>query len=71
MENYQLKLEGPWDEVKEKLKEANTELTDDDLTYQPGEEKELLERLAAKLNKDVDAIKAWIESVSFNSGIAS
>jgi len=71
MENYQLKLDGPWDEVKEKLKEANTELTDDDLTYQPGEEKELLERLAAKLNKDVDAIKAWIESVSFNSGIAS
>lgn len=71
MENYILKLEGPWEEVKEKLKEANTELTDEDLVYLPGKEKELLERLADKMKKDVVAIKAWIESVSFNSGLAS
>ena len=28
-----LNLQSPWDEVKEKLKEANTDLTDEDLEY--------------------------------------
>ena len=66
-----LKLEAPWEEVKEKLKEVNGSLTDEDLVYEPGQEKELLERLAKKMNRSVDEIKAWVESVSFNSGIAS
>ena len=67
----QLKLEAPWEEVKEQLKEVNGELTDEDLEYEPGQETALLERLAKKMNRDVPAIKAWIESVSFNKGIAS
>lgn len=71
METYALKLDAPWDEVKELLKEVNHELTDEDLEYSPGEEKQLLERLAKKLNKDTGAVKAWIESVSYNKGIAS
>ena len=70
MENYKLKLESPWPEVKEKLKEANNRLTDDDLVYQPGKEKELLERLSKKMNKSVTDVKGWIESVSFTTGIA-
>jgi hypothetical protein len=70
MDNYSLKLEAPWDEVKEMLKEVNTDLTDSDLEYEPGREKELLERLANKMNKDVPSVKAWVESVSFNKGIA-
>jgi hypothetical protein len=71
MENYQLKLEAPWPEVKERLKEVNMDLTDADLVYQPGEEKELLERLAKKMHRDVDFIKGWIESVSFTKVRAS
>lgn len=71
MNNYQLKLEAPWPEVKEKLKEVNTDLTDEDLRYEPGREKELLERLSKIMHKDPDAIKAWIESVSYNKGKAS
>ncbi|MEO5890838.1 MAG: general stress protein CsbD [Ferruginibacter sp.] len=67
----QLKLEAPWEEVKEKLKEVNTELTDEDLYYEPGQENLLLEKLAKKMNRDVPSVKAWIESVSFNKGIAS
>lgn len=67
----QLKLEAPWEEVKEQLKEVNGDLTDEDLEYEPGQETALLERLAKKMNRDVPAIKAWIESVSFNKGIAS
>ncbi len=66
-----LKLEAPWEEVKEKLKEVNGELTDADLQYEPGQETALFERLAKKMNRDTAAIKAWIESVSFTSGRAS
>jgi hypothetical protein len=67
----QLKLAAPWEQVKEKLKEANSELTDDDLNYQPGRDQDLLETLARKMNRDVPSIKAWIESVDFTDGIAS
>lgn len=70
MEQYDLNLEAPWEEVKEMLQEINLNLTDEDLAYQPGKEKELLERLAAKLNKTVPEVKAWIESVSHNKGLA-
>ena len=71
MENYQLKLERPWDKVKEDLKETNIQLTDDDLVYQPGQEDELLSRLEKKLKKSKTEIKALIESVSSNKGKAS
>ena len=71
MNNYQFKLASSWDEVKEKIKEVNAELTDADLVYEPGREKELLERLSRKMHQDVETIKAWIESVSFTDGIAS
>jgi hypothetical protein len=71
MDTYTLKLEAPWPQVKEQLKEVNSNLTDADLEYTPGNEKELLERLAKKMHRDVDSIKGWIESVSFNKGKAS
>lgn len=71
MKTYHLKLDAPWPEVKERLKEVHVELTDEDLEYEPGKESELLERLAKKMNKDVYAVKAWVESVSYNKGIAS
>lgn len=71
MEQYSLRLQEPWDEVKEKLKEHNVELTDEDLVYHPGQEEELLQRLAAKLKRDPEAVKALIESISANKGKAS
>ena len=70
MNEYKLKLEAPWEEVKGMLQEINTNLTDEDLAYQEGKEKELLERLAAKMNKSTGEVKAWIESVSHNDGLA-
>ena len=70
METYKLKLEAPWEEVKEMLKEINTDLTDQDLDLTPNGDKELLERLAKKMNKDVPYVKNWIESVSSNRGLA-
>ncbi len=71
MEPTQLKLEKPWDQVKETLKEINVELTDDDLMYQPGQEDQLLDRLGKKLKRTKADIKAMIESVSSNKGKAS
>lgn len=70
METYTLKLNAPWSEVKEMLQEINMELTDEDLALEPGGEKEMLERVAEKMNKDVPSVKAWIESVSHNKGLA-
>ena len=69
--NDTLKLEAPWATVKEKLKEIDASLTDEDLQYEEGNEKALLERVANKLHKDTSAVKSWIESVSFNEGKAS
>jgi DNA-binding transcriptional regulator GbsR (MarR family) len=70
MESYHLKLEAPWSEVKDMLQEINPELNDEDLQYEAGNEKELLERISAKINKDLPSVKAWIESVSHNKGLA-
>jgi uncharacterized protein YjbJ (UPF0337 family) len=69
--NTPLKLEAPWEEVKEKLKEINTDITDEDLTGDPGQAQPLLERLAKKMNRTPDEIRGWIESVSYNKGKAS
>ena len=70
MDNTQLKLEAPWEEVKEYIKEVNLSITDEDLEYAPGQEDQLLERLSGKLGKSKQDVKAWIESLSYNKGIA-
>lgn len=67
----QLKLEAPWATVKDKLKEIDHLLTDEDLDYTPGQEEALLQRLSKKLGRSMTDTQAWIESVSFNDGKAS
>lgn len=67
----QLNLHKPWDEVKELLKEVNSNLTDEDLQYEKGKEEELFSRLGRKVNMSEEDLKGWIESVSFNEGKAS
>ena len=66
-----LKLEAPWEQVKELLKEINYDLTDEDLEYKPGNEQYLLERLGKKMDRTPDEIRVWIESVSHNKVKAS
>jgi len=70
MEKLSLSLQAPWQEVKELLKENDITLTDEDLHYEPGKEAELLQRLQQKMNKTPEEIKAYIESVSSNTGMA-
>ncbi|MFT3682864.1 MAG: hypothetical protein QM791_21580 [Ferruginibacter sp.] len=71
MSNNILNLNGRWQDVKEKLKEANPNLNDDDVTYIPGRENELIKKLAIKMNRTEEEIKGWIESVAYSSGQAS
>ena len=49
-----------------RLMEHNTDLTKEDLYYEKGKEEVLLERLSKKMGRPVQAIKEWIESMSFN-----
>lgn len=65
-----LNINIPWEEVKEKLLEAEPYLTEADLAYENGNEDELLERLAKKMGRTTDQIKGWIESVAFTDGMA-
>ncbi|MBX2922469.1 MAG: general stress protein CsbD [Chitinophagaceae bacterium] len=66
-----LKIEAPWYEVKEKLKENDHTLTDEDLAYEKGREDELLERLSRKLKRSKQQVRMLIESISGNSGKAA
>ena len=65
-----LKIEAPWHEVKEKLKENDHTLTDEDLACEKGKEDELLERLSRKLKRSKEEVRMLIESISGNSGKA-
>ena len=69
MEKF-IKLNSSWDEVKEKIKETNPELTDSDLELDHANEEEVFEKLSKKLHKSVDEVKAWIESISATKTIA-
>lgn len=48
---HRLHLRGDWDQLKGKLQQAYTQLTDEDLTYVEGKGHELVGRLQAKLGK--------------------
>ena len=65
-----LRLQAPWEEVKEKMKENDLRLTDADLEYEPGREEDLLQRLEKLINKPRHQIIAYMESISSNKGLA-
>jgi uncharacterized protein YjbJ (UPF0337 family) len=44
-------IAGYWDKKKEKLKQKYPIITDDDLSYREGKEKEMIEMLGNKLGK--------------------
>jgi uncharacterized protein YjbJ (UPF0337 family) len=45
------KVAGYWEQKKEKLKEKFPNITEEDLRYQEGKEKEMIEMLGNKLGK--------------------
>ncbi|MAO63470.1 MAG: general stress protein CsbD [Balneola sp.] len=52
-----LTIKGNWNELKGKLKQKYSELTDDDVAFTEGKEDELFGRLQKKLGKTKDEIK--------------
>lgn len=70
-ESIKLKLETPWEEVKERMKDNDSNLTDADLEYVPGCEEDLLQRLEKVMNKPRQQIIAYIESISANTDLAN
>lgn len=52
-----LTIKGTWKEVKGKLKQKYSDLTDDDLAFTEGKEEELIGRLQKKLGKTKDEVK--------------
>ena len=47
---------GFWEEKKEKLKQKYPAITDDDLVYNEGKEKEMIEMLGYKLGKSKEEL---------------
>jgi uncharacterized protein YjbJ (UPF0337 family) len=58
-----LELKGKWNEIKGKIKQSHSNLTDDDLEYEEGKDDELLGRLQQKLGKGKDELVSWIRSL--------
>ena len=56
-------LKGNWNELKGKLKQRFSNLTDDDLLFSEGKEDELLGRLQKRLGKSKDEVKRLIEDL--------
>ncbi len=56
-------IKGNWNELKGKLKQKYSELTDDDLTFAEGKEDELLGRLQQKLGKTKEQIKEELSNI--------
>jgi len=63
MEDWKLKLNGNWNEIKGKMKQAHGDLTDDDLERQEGNDDEFLGRLQKKMGKTKDQVIDWIQSL--------
>ena len=57
--SYEIK--GSWEELKGKLKQSYADLTDDDLTYEEGQEQEMWGKLQQKLGKTEKEIKSLFD----------
>ena len=58
-----LEIKGRWNELKGKVKQAYAELTEDDLTYDEGQEDELVGKLQQKTGKTREDLVKWINSL--------
>lgn len=56
-------LKGGWNEMKGKIKQAYGDLTDDDLTYQEGQEDEMWGKIQQKTGKTKDEINKAIADI--------
>ncbi|WP_266202802.1 YtxH domain-containing protein [Pontibacter kalidii] len=64
-EDYDLVMHGSWDDVKRQLRQNYDELTEEDLTYEKGQEHELLDRLQTRIGKTRDEIQRMLSDLNF------
>lgn len=62
-----LEMKGRWNELKGKLKQKYSNLTDDDLMYQEGKEDELLGKLQKKTGETKEALKKFLKENEFDA----
>jgi len=58
-----MELNGNWNVLKGKVKQAHADFTDDDLKYEEGKDDELFGRLQKKLGKTKDEVVHWLKSL--------
>lgn len=56
-----LQIKGKWNELKGKLKQKYSDLTDDDLLYEEGKEDELLGKLQKKTGQSKEALEKFLK----------
>lgn len=59
----ELRLKGTWNEIKGKAKQHYSELTEDDLSFEEGQEEEFFGNLQRKLGKSISEIKAELNKL--------
>ncbi|MCX2739694.1 YtxH domain-containing protein [Pontibacter anaerobius] len=64
-EDYDLVMHGSWDDVRRQLRNNYSELTEEDLEYQQGQESELMDRLQRKIGKTRDEIQRMLSDLNF------
>ena len=63
MNEAEYRARGNWNELKGKIKKSYADLTEDDLTYQEGQQDEWLGKLQQKTGKAKGDLKKWIDSL--------
>ena len=63
MEDWKLKLNGNWNEMKGKMKQEYGDLTDDDLKREEGKDDEFVGKLQKRLGKTKDEVINWIQNL--------
>jgi uncharacterized protein YjbJ (UPF0337 family) len=58
-----LRIKGNWNEMKGKIKKQWGSLTDDDLTFQEGQEEELVGKIQKRTGKTRDEIIRYINNL--------
>lgn len=59
----ELKVKGNWNEIKGKAKQLYSELTENDLSYEEGQEEEFFGNLQKKLGKSISEIKSELNKL--------
>jgi uncharacterized protein YjbJ (UPF0337 family) len=58
-----LEFKGEWNKIKGKAKQAQGDLTDDDLRREEGKDDEMVGRIQTKLGKTRDEVIDWLKSL--------